>query len=108
MLIDEAVSGFPLVLQLRSGNSHPGKGVAGILRWLFWRLKRAWPNVSITLRADGGFSLPEVLKVCERSGVLYAIAALRNLERFCVVPAISSLLRKMKSCWSKGLNVMKP
>jgi hypothetical protein len=29
---------------------HSGKGVAGILRWLFWRLKRAWPQVQIILR----------------------------------------------------------
>ncbi len=78
VLSNEAFSGFPLVLQLRAGNSHPGKGVAGILRWLFWRLKRAWPNVSITLRADGGFSLPEVLTVCERSRVLYAIGFSSN------------------------------
>jgi hypothetical protein len=34
VLINEAKSGYPLVLQLRQGNSHPGKGVAGILRWL--------------------------------------------------------------------------
>lgn len=78
VLINEAVSGFPLVLELRAGNSHPGKGVSGILRWLFWRLKCAWPNVSITLRADGGFSLPEILNVCERSGVLYAIGFSTN------------------------------
>jgi hypothetical protein len=45
VLINEAKSGYPLVLQLRAGNSHPGKGVAGILRWLFWRLKRAFPGV---------------------------------------------------------------
>jgi len=31
VLINEASSGYPLVLQLRAGNSHPGKGVAGIL-----------------------------------------------------------------------------
>ena len=35
VLINETVSGYPLVLQLRAGNSHPGKGVVGILRWLF-------------------------------------------------------------------------
>ena len=52
VLINEASSGYPLVLQLRPGNSHPGKGVAGLLRWLFWRLRRAWPGVQITLRAD--------------------------------------------------------
>ncbi len=83
VLINEASSGYPLVLQLRAGNSHLGIGVAGILRWLFWRLKRAWPGVRIILRADAGFSLPEILRMCERSGVGYAIgfACNRVLER---------------------------
>jgi hypothetical protein len=78
VLINEASSGYPLVLQLRAGNSHPGKGVAGLLRWLFWRLKRAFPGVRLILRADAGFSLPEILQVCERSGVGYAIGFARN------------------------------
>ena len=78
VLINEADSGFPLVLQLRAGNSHAGKGVAGILRWLFWRLKRAWPGVEIILRADAGFSLPEILRVCERSQVGYTIGFASN------------------------------
>lgn len=78
VLINEASSGYPLVLQLRAGNSHPGKGVAGLLRWLFWRLKRAFPGVRIILRADAGFSLPEILRVCERCGVGYAIGFQRN------------------------------
>jgi hypothetical protein len=63
VLINEASSGYPLVLQLRAGNSHPSKGEAGILRWLFWRLKRAWLGVRIILRADAGFSFPEILRV---------------------------------------------
>lgn len=78
VLINEASSGYPLVLQLRAGNSHPGKGVAGLLRWLFWRLKRAFPGVRLILRADAGFSLPEILQVCERSEVGYAIGFTRN------------------------------
>jgi hypothetical protein len=78
VLINEASSGYPLVLQLRAGNAHPGKGVAGILRWLFWRLRRAFPGVRIVLRADAGFALPEILRVCERSGVGYAIGFARN------------------------------
>jgi hypothetical protein len=78
VLINEASSGYPLVLQLRAGNSHSGKGVAGILRWLFWRLKQAWPETKIILRADAGFSLPAILRVSERSGVGYAIGFSRN------------------------------
>jgi hypothetical protein len=78
VLISEASSGYPLVLQLRAGNSHPGKGVAGLLRWLFWRLRKAFPGVRIVFRADAGFALPEILRVCERSGVGYAIGYARN------------------------------
>ncbi|MGP1388025.1 MAG: IS1380 family transposase, partial [Thainema sp.] len=83
VLINEASSGYPLMLQLRSGNSHPGKGVAGLLRWLFWRLRRAWPGVQIILRADSGFALPELLRLCERAQVDYVMGFGRNpvLER---------------------------
>lgn len=78
VLINEANSRFPLVCQLRRGNSHPGKAVVSLLRWLFWRLKRAWPQVTIVLRADGGFALPEILDMCDRCGVLYAIGFSTN------------------------------
>ncbi len=78
VLINEADSGYPLILELRAGNSHSGKGVAGILRWLFWRLKRAWPQVQIILRGDAGFSLPELIRLCERSGVKYAFGFSSN------------------------------
>ncbi|MEO1211771.1 MAG: IS1380 family transposase [Cyanobacteria bacterium J06638_20] len=83
VLINEASSGYPLVLQLRAGNSHPGKGVAGLLRWTFWRLRQAWPGVTIILRADSGFALPELLMLCERAQVGYVIGFRRNpvLER---------------------------
>jgi hypothetical protein len=78
VLINESKSGYPLVLQLRAGNSHAGKGVAGILRWLFWRLRRAWAGVKIILRGDGGFSLPEILKVCEYSRIGYILGFSSN------------------------------
>ena len=78
ILINEASSGFPLVSKLRAGNSHAGKGISGILRWLFWRLRKAWPGVKIILRGDAGFALPEILNLCERSGVDYALGFSSN------------------------------
>ena len=78
VLINEAETGYPLVMQLRAGNCHSGKGVAGLLRWLFWRLRRAWPGVRLILRADAGFCLPEILRTCERSQVGYGIGFIRN------------------------------
>jgi Transposase DDE domain group 1 len=83
VMINHAGSGFPVALQLRAGNSHAGKGVKGLLRWLFFRLKLAFPGVVITLRGDGGFSLPEIIEVCERSNLYYVLGFSRNavLER---------------------------
>ncbi|CAN1213616.1 Transposase DDE domain-containing protein [Tumidithrix helvetica PCC 7403] len=78
VLINDGKSGYPLVLQLRAGNSHAGKGVAGILRWLFWRLRRVWAGVKIILRGDGGFSLPEIIKVCEHADVGYVLGFSSN------------------------------
>jgi hypothetical protein len=78
VLINEANTGYPLVMQLRAGNSHSGKGIAGILRWLLWRIKKARPQIEIVVRGDAGFSLPEILKVCERSQVKYAFGFSSN------------------------------
>lgn len=77
-LINEAKSGYPLILQLRPGNSHSGKGIIGLLRWLFWRLKKPWANVEIILRGDGGFSLPEIINLCERQNVKYVFGFSSN------------------------------
>lgn len=83
VFITHAPSGFPLLLQLRAGNSHAGKGVKAILRWIFWRLRTAFPKARIILRGDGGFSLPEIMNVCERQGIEYVLGYSRNpvLER---------------------------
>jgi hypothetical protein len=77
-LINEAKSGYPLILQLRPGNSHSGKGIIGLLRWLFWRLKKPWTDVEIILRGDGGFSLPEIINLCERQNVKYVFGFSNN------------------------------
>jgi hypothetical protein len=50
----------------------------GFYALLFWRLQRAWPEVRLILRADAGFSLPEVIQVCERSKVSYAFGLSLN------------------------------
>lgn len=78
VMINDAASGFPLVLLLRAGNSHAGKGVKGLLRWLFWRIRKQFPDIEIVLRGDGGFSLPEIIDVCERSQVTYVLGFAQN------------------------------
>ena len=81
--ISDAQMGVPIVELLRAGNRHPGKGINGMLRWLFWRIRTRFPSVKIILRGDSGFSLPEILETCERSKVFYLCGIARNavLER---------------------------
>ena len=76
--INDAATGLPLVELLRPGNSHSGKGIKAILRWLFWRLKSAFPTTKITLRGDCGFSLPEIITLCERAQVYYLVGFSSN------------------------------
>lgn len=78
VLINEANTGYPLVMQLRAGNSHSGKGIVALLRWLLWRIKKAMPHLEIVVRGDAGFSLPEIIKVCERSKVKYVFGFSSN------------------------------
>jgi hypothetical protein len=78
VLINDANTGYPLVMQLRAGNSHSGKGIVGILRWLLWRLKKAMPHLEIVVRGDAGFSLPEIIRVCERSQIKYVFGFSSN------------------------------
>jgi hypothetical protein len=81
--ISDGIRGEPIVELLRAGNKCPGKGINGMLRWLFWRIRRVFPEVKIIFRGDGGFSLPEILTTCERAKVFYVCGYTRNrvLER---------------------------
>jgi len=76
--ISEAKSGRPIVVHLRPGNSHSGKGIKVLLAWLIWRLRKAWPAVRITLRGDCGFSLPELMQLCERLRIEYVFGIASN------------------------------
>lgn len=50
---------------LRSGRAESKTGLFGILRRCIRALRRRFPGVEITLRADGGFGQAEVIAFCE-------------------------------------------
>lgn len=78
VFINDAKTGYPIMLQLRAGNSHAGKGIKSLLRWLFWRIRNKFPGVKIIMRGDAGFSLPEILNICERCSVNYVFGYTTN------------------------------
>ena len=68
----------PLAAWLRPGNSDGARHAWAILALLVKRLRRAWPDVKIVFRGDGGFHRPRMLSWRERNRVDYIVGIARN------------------------------
>jgi len=62
-----------LMVCLLYGTAHPTLGVDDDLEYLARRLREAWPDVQLELRADSGFGTPTMYEVCERLRIRYTI-----------------------------------
>jgi DDE family transposase len=63
---------------LRPGNTHGSRFVVLVLRRLVRRLRQAWPDVVIELRADSGCATPRLYAWCEANAVTYTIGLIPN------------------------------
>jgi hypothetical protein len=79
----EGHTGFPLAAWLRPGTVHASAGAVEVLRAIVARLRRAWPQVRILVRADNGLGVPEVYEFCETEHLDYVLGYATNavLER---------------------------
>ena len=78
LLVFDAESGFPLAAVLRAWNTHASKGAVAILKRLLRRLKRAYPEATLLLRADTGFAVPALYQLLEREKIKYTIGLITN------------------------------
>jgi hypothetical protein len=60
------------------GTAHAALGAHEDLRLLCERLRQAWPDVHIELRADSGFAVPAMYEACEQLGVQYTFGLKMN------------------------------
>jgi Transposase DDE domain group 1 len=67
-----------ITVVLRPGNTHASRGAVAILRRIVARLRRAWPEVAISVRADAGFAAPAVYEYCENAGIEYTVGLIPN------------------------------
>jgi hypothetical protein len=67
-----------LVSYLRPSRIDDAKHAGAVLKLLVTRLRRAWPQVRIILRADSGFCRRRILSWCERNGVGYCVGLAKN------------------------------
>lgn len=63
---------------LRPGNAPAPRGVIGVLRRLFHKLRAAFPQARLRVRLDGGFASPAVFAFLEAEGVEYLVAMASN------------------------------
>jgi hypothetical protein len=67
-----------LVSYLRPAKIDGAKHAWAVLALLLKRLRRAWPEVRVVLRADSGFSRHKMLTWCERNRVGYVVGLAKN------------------------------
>jgi hypothetical protein len=78
LLVFDGDTGHLSTAVLRPGRCHGGRFALLVLRRLVRRLRRAWPDLAIELRADSGFALPRLYAWCEAHAVRYTIGLIPN------------------------------
>ena len=70
---DELVTAY-----LRPSKIDASKHTRALLKLLVQRLRQAWPNVKITIRADSGFCRWKLMRWCDTHGIGYVLGLARN------------------------------
>jgi hypothetical protein len=70
---DELVTAY-----LRPSRIDASKHTRALLKLLVRRLRQAWPNVKITIRADSGFCRWRLKRWCDSHGIGYVLGLARN------------------------------
>src|SRR3954452_8225658 len=67
-----------LVAYLRPSDIDAGKHTRAVLKLLARKLRRAWPEVRITIRGDSGFCRWRLMRWCDSHGIGYVLGLARN------------------------------
>ncbi len=67
-----------LACVLRPSSRDPASVVSALIKLLAARLRQAWPDVRLVVRADGGFCRPRVLRRLEAWDIRYIIGLPKN------------------------------
>jgi hypothetical protein len=78
LLVFDGETGHLITAVLRPGNVHGSRFVVLVLRRLLRKLRAAWPQVAVELRADSGFAVPRLYTWCEANAVDYTIGLIPN------------------------------
>ena len=70
-------NGFPVAAVLRSGNTRTG-GVCAVLLRIMKKLSFALGKFDLLVRADAGFSTPELYQLCDTMGIRYVVGLITH------------------------------
>jgi len=78
LLIFDGDTGHLITAVLRPGNVHGSRFVVLVLRRLLRKLRAAWPEAPVEVRADSGFAIPRLFAWCDANTVDYTIGLIPN------------------------------
>jgi hypothetical protein len=78
LLVFDGETGQLITAVLRPGTCHASRGALAILKRLVRRLRARWPGVTIEVRADSGFAVPDLYPYLDQQRIPYTIALGRN------------------------------
>jgi Transposase DDE domain group 1 len=68
-----------LAAYLRPSDIDAAKHARAILKLLVGKLRRAWPEVKITIRGDSGFCRRRLMRWCDSNGIGYVLGLAKNV-----------------------------
>jgi hypothetical protein len=93
-----------LAAYLRPSNIDAAKHSLGILGLLVKRLRRAWPQTRIIVRADSGFCRWKLIRWCDKHGIEYILGLAKNSR---LLKKAQPLLDEVHECFLQSGNKQK-
>jgi hypothetical protein len=93
-LVFDGEDGFPLAAVLRPGNTHDSHGAVTVLKRFLPRLRAAYPEALILVRADAGFAIPALYEFLEELDVRYVIYVIGFITNNRLLKQTASLAQK--------------
>jgi hypothetical protein len=73
LLVFDGTTNQLIDARLRPGNAHDSWEAVQALERIVTAMRQRWPKVTLDLRADGGFAMPDLYDFCEAEQIAYAI-----------------------------------
>ena len=78
LLIFDGETNHLVSARLRPGNAHASWDAVAELDRITTAIRARWPEVTLEIRADGGFAVPGLYDYCEQTSITYTIGLIPN------------------------------